>query len=209
MDKLSPVWRRIQPGFQFFLKVRMPGLDLKPAAGAEMMDALLVSEPALSLEDIRRPIEAELEAFRRYYREAMRSPVALLDKVVQYMLRRKGKRIRPLLVLLSAKLCGGITETSYRGAALVELLHTATLVHDDVVDDAHGHPRHGARWRYLMQVRPIITLPLEHAPRLVDVSVDPLRLRRQSHIVLTEGEFDEIGGLIREATARSVSDPHP
>jgi len=136
MDKLSPVWRRIQPGFQFFLKVRMPGLDLKPAAGAEMMDALLVSEPALSLEDIRRPIEAELEAFRRYYREAMRSPVALLDKVVQYMLRRKGKRIRPLLVLLSAKLCGGITETSYRGAALVELLHTATLVHDDVVDDA-------------------------------------------------------------------------
>jgi octaprenyl-diphosphate synthase len=66
----------------------------------------------------------------------MRSDVGLLDKITQYVLRQKGKRIRPILVLLSAQLCGGISETSYRAAALVELLHTATLVHDDVVDDA-------------------------------------------------------------------------
>ena len=89
-----------------------------------------------SLREIREPIKEELEAFRVYYRDAMRSPVALLDRIVQYVLRQKGKRIRPVLVLLSAKICGEISETSYRGAALVELLHTATLVHDDVVDDA-------------------------------------------------------------------------
>lgn len=77
-----------------------------------------------------------MEAFKRYFREAMRSPVGLLDTVIQYILRQKGKRMRPLLVLLSAKVCGGVQEMTYRGAALIELLHTATLVHDDVVDDA-------------------------------------------------------------------------
>src|SRR5690606_40040018 len=90
----------------------------------------------LSLPEIRRPVEAELAAFRRYFREAMRSRVGLLDRVTQYVLRQKGKEIRPTLVLLSAALCGGVTEQSYRAAALVELLHTATLVHDDVVDEA-------------------------------------------------------------------------
>jgi octaprenyl-diphosphate synthase len=90
----------------------------------------------VSLDDIRRPIEAELDAFQAYFRDSMRSDVGLLDKITQYVLKQKGKRIRPILVLLSAKLCGGISETSYRAAALVELLHTATLVHDDVVDDA-------------------------------------------------------------------------
>ncbi len=90
----------------------------------------------VSLDDIRRPIDAELDAFQDYFRASMRSDVGLLDKITQYVLRQKGKRIRPILVLLSAKLCGGISETSYRAAALVELLHTATLVHDDVVDDA-------------------------------------------------------------------------
>jgi octaprenyl-diphosphate synthase len=95
----------------------------------------LASRPP-TLAEIRRPVEAELEAFRRYFREAMRSPVGLLDRVTQYVLRQKGKEIRPTLVLLAARLCGGVTERSYRAAALVELLHTATLVHDDVVDEA-------------------------------------------------------------------------
>lgn len=91
---------------------------------------------SVTLEDIRRPIKAELDAFQDYFRASMRSDVGLLDKITRYVLRQKGKRIRPILVLLSAELCGGISETSYRAAALVELLHTATLVHDDVVDDA-------------------------------------------------------------------------
>ncbi|MFQ5570208.1 MAG: polyprenyl synthetase family protein [Rhodothermales bacterium] len=98
--------------------------------------AVLDRARPISLKEIQRTVEDELAAFQRYFREAMRSPVGLLDKVTQYVLRQKGKRIRPMLVLLSAKVCGGINETSYRAAALVELLHSATLVHDDVVDDA-------------------------------------------------------------------------
>lgn len=105
-----------------------------------MADATLApplsDTPPLTLADIRKPVEAELKSFRRYFREAMRSEVGLLNLVTQYVLRQKGKQIRPILVLLSAKLCGEVSETSYRAAALVELLHTATLVHDDVVDEA-------------------------------------------------------------------------
>ncbi|BBM70232.1 polyprenyl synthetase family protein [Rhodothermus marinus] len=90
----------------------------------------------ISLKDIQRPVAEELKHFQRYFRDAMRTSVPLLDHVARYLLRQKGKRIRPLLVLLTAKLCGGITEATYRAAALVELLHSATLVHDDVVDGA-------------------------------------------------------------------------
>jgi octaprenyl-diphosphate synthase len=89
-----------------------------------------------SLDTIREPVENELKKFDAVFRDAMRSQVALVDVVTRYILRQKGKRVRPLLVMLSAKLCGDINESSYRAATLIELLHTATLVHDDVVDDA-------------------------------------------------------------------------
>ena len=89
-----------------------------------------------SLAEIKKPIEDELVEFKRYFRTAMRSQVRILDLVTQYLFRQKGKRIRPVLVLLSAKACGSVNESTYRAAALVELLHTATLVHDDVVDNA-------------------------------------------------------------------------
>ena len=96
----------------------------------------LSDAPPQGLQAIQAPVADDLKVFRRHFRDAMRSRVRLLDTVVQYLLRRKGKQIRPTLVLLSAELAGGITERSYRGAALVELLHTATLVHDDVIDEA-------------------------------------------------------------------------
>ncbi|MDZ4700486.1 MAG: polyprenyl synthetase family protein [Rhodothermales bacterium] len=89
-----------------------------------------------SLTAIQAPVDAEMRAFDRYFRESMQSDTALLNTITRYVLRQKGKRIRPLLVLLSAKVCGGVTDASYRGGALVELMHTATLVHDDVVDEA-------------------------------------------------------------------------
>lgn len=89
-----------------------------------------------SLESIKGPVATELKTFQGRFREAMRSSVGLVDLVARYLLRQKGKRVRPILVFLSAKACGGVTERSYRGATLVEILHTATLVHDDVVDDA-------------------------------------------------------------------------
>ncbi len=90
----------------------------------------------LSLKEISSPIKSELERFDEIFKEALRSNVGLVDLVARYIIRQKGKKIRPLLVLLSAKLSGGVTDRTYRGASLVELLHTATLIHDDVVDDA-------------------------------------------------------------------------
>jgi len=88
------------------------------------------------LSEITQPIKSELDTFSQIFRESLRSRVGLVDLVTRYVIRQKGKKIRPLLVLLSAKVSGGINERSYRGAVLVELLHTATLVHDDVVDNA-------------------------------------------------------------------------
>lgn len=89
-----------------------------------------------TLKAIQAPIAEELTYFEKYFRSAMRSEVALLNRITGYLLKRKGKQIRPLLVLLSAQLNGGINPATYRAAALVELLHTASLIHDDVVDDA-------------------------------------------------------------------------
>ena len=86
--------------------------------------------------DIKRPIDHELKAFERHFRESMKSNVALLDKITYYIVKRKGKQMRPMFVFLSAKLLGEMKETSYVAASLIELLHTATLVHDDVVDNA-------------------------------------------------------------------------
>ena len=81
-------------------------------------------------------IEAELELFEKKFKEAAKSNVSMLDRVMDYVVKRKGKQIRPMFVFLSAKLCGQVNDSTYRAASLVELLHTATLVHDDVVDDS-------------------------------------------------------------------------
>ncbi len=81
-------------------------------------------------------IEEELKIFEAQFREAVKSQTPLLDRIMRYIVKRKGKQIRPMFVLLSAKLCGEIQGPAYRAASLVEVLHTATLVHDDVVDDS-------------------------------------------------------------------------
>jgi octaprenyl-diphosphate synthase len=82
-------------------------------------------------------IENELKSFEARFKEAAKSNAPLLDRIMRYIVKRKGKQLRPMFVLLSARLCGGITESTYRAASFVEILHTATLVHDDVVDDAN------------------------------------------------------------------------
>src|SRR5687767_1327133 len=81
-------------------------------------------------------IKSELVTFEQHFKEAVRSQAPLLDRIMRYIVKRKGKQLRPMFVLLSAKLCGEINDAAYRAASLVELLHTATLVHDDVVDDS-------------------------------------------------------------------------
>lgn len=89
-----------------------------------------------TLSEISHSVTKELDRFDDLFKKSIRSDNSLVDLIARYIIRQKGKKIRPLLVLLSAKLSGGITERTYRGAVLVELLHTATLVHDDVVDNA-------------------------------------------------------------------------
>jgi len=88
------------------------------------------------MELAKKIIGAELELFEKHFKEAVKSRVSLLDRIMQYIVKRKGKQMRPMFVLLSAKLHGEINDSSYRAASLVELLHTATLVHDDVVDES-------------------------------------------------------------------------
>src|SRR5437762_3064707 len=91
----------------------------------------------LKLDDIKKPISHELEEFEVRFREAMRSNAPLLDRITHYIVTRKGKQMRPMFVFLAAQLCGEVNEATYVAASLVELLHTATLVHDDVVDDSY------------------------------------------------------------------------
>jgi len=81
-------------------------------------------------------IEEELRIFEQKFKDAVSSNVSMLDRIMRYIVKRKGKQLRPMFVFLSAKMCGNVNESTYRAASLVELLHTATLVHDDVVDDA-------------------------------------------------------------------------
>ncbi len=102
-----------------------------------------------TLEEVLEPIASELRAFERYIRRVVRTSVPLLNLVLWYVLRQKGKRVRPALVMLSAAACGGVSPRSFVGAALVELLHTATLLHDDVVDESpqrRGMPSVNALW---------------------------------------------------------------
>lgn len=92
---------------------------------------------SLRLEDIKAPIAREMQEFEPKFRASMKTRVLLLDKIMSYIVKRKGKQMRPMFVFLSAGTCGQINESTFRGASLIELLHTATLVHDDVVDEAN------------------------------------------------------------------------
>ena len=115
----------------------------------------IIASMSLRLEDIKKPIAKEMEDFEQKFRASMKTKVLLLDKIMGYIVKRKGKQMRPMFVFLSAGTCGTISESTFRGASLIELLHTATLVHDDVVDEAHY--RRGffsviALWKYIVAV---------------------------------------------------------
>ena len=90
-----------------------------------------------SLDIIRKPIEKELDEFEDYFKNTIQSDIPLLSLIIQYILRKKGKQMRPMFVFLAAKMNGGFNETSHMAASSIELLHTATLVHDDVVDESY------------------------------------------------------------------------
>ncbi len=89
------------------------------------------------VDQIKAPIQGEMKLFEDRFRDAMRSNTPLLDKITYYIVRRKGKQIRPMFVFLSSKAVGEINDSTYTAASMIEMLHTGTLVHDDVVDDAN------------------------------------------------------------------------
>ncbi len=91
----------------------------------------------MTVNEIKAPVAHEMEQFELKFKSSMKSTVPLLDKITRYIVKRKGKQLRPMFVFLAAKVCGEMNESTYRAASLIELLHTATLVHDDVVDDSN------------------------------------------------------------------------
>ena len=89
------------------------------------------------LNDIKAPIKLEMDIFEKKFKESLKSNVSLLDRIMHYIIKRKGKQMRPMFVFLTAKLFGKIQENTYRAASMIELLHTATLVHDDIIDETY------------------------------------------------------------------------
>lgn len=104
----------------------------------------------MSVDEITLPIQEELKEFAVRFEENLQSNAALLDKIMHYIVKRKGKQIRPIFLFLTGKMLGEVTDKTYEAASLFEILHTSTLVHDDVVDDANerrGHFSVNALWR--------------------------------------------------------------
>jgi octaprenyl-diphosphate synthase len=89
-----------------------------------------------TLEEIKAPIEKQLEIFEERFEAELKSQVSLLDTIMRFVIKRKGKQVRPLFIFLSAEICGKTNDATYHAASLIEMLHTATLIHDDVVDDS-------------------------------------------------------------------------
>src|SRR3954463_12982632 len=149
-----------------------------------------------TLEEIKAPIATVMDEFEKRFRDSMRSQVPLLDRITHYIVKRKGKQMRPMFVFLSAGLCGGINEKTYRAATLIELLHTASLVHDDVVDDSNerrGFFSLNALWKNKIAVlvgdfllTKGLSLSLEHNDfHLLNIANDAVR-------EMSEGELLQI-----------------
>lgn len=176
----------------------------------------------IKLEEINKPIHLNLQEFDKKFRESMKSSVALLDKVTRYIYKRKGKQMRPMFVFLSAKMCGEINESTYRAASLIELLHTATLVHDDVVDDSNerrGFFSINALWKnkiavlvgdYLLSRGLLLSLDGEdfHLLRIVSGAVremsegELLQIEKARRLDISEDIYFEI---IRKKTASLIA----
>src|SRR3954470_21150428 len=150
----------------------------------------------MSLEKIKAPIASAMDDFEEKFRLSMQSKVPLLDRITHYIVKRKGKQMRPMFVFLSAGLCGGINERTHRAATLIELLHTATLVHDDVVDDSNlrrGFFSINALWKnkiavlvgdYLLSKGLLLSVK--------DSDFDLLEIVSEAVSVMSEGELLQI-----------------
>jgi octaprenyl-diphosphate synthase len=174
------------------------------------------------LDNVKQPISLELNQFDNYFKEVMKTDIPLLNLVMKYLLMRKGKQMRPILVFLTAKLHGNPNESTYTAAALIEILHTATLVHDDIVDESNerrGFFSINAIWKskvavligdYLLAKGMLLAVNKKEYEILNIVSDavremsegELLQIRRSRKINITEQEYYEI---IRKKTATLIS----
>jgi octaprenyl-diphosphate synthase len=175
-----------------------------------------------ALDRIRQPISEELIQFEQYFKENMKTKVPLLDVVLKYVLKRKGKQMRPILVLLITKLFGNPNESTYTAATLIEILHTASIIHDDVVDDSNerrGFFSVNAIWKskiavllgdYLLAKGMLLALSRKEY-EILNIVADAVRemsegellqIRNSRKLSTTEKEYYEI---IRKKTAALIS----
>ncbi len=176
-----------------------------------------------TVEIIKEPINIEMRLFEDKFKQSMSSSVPLLDRITHYIIRRKGKQMRPMFIFLSAKaLSGSVSERSYRAASLIELLHTATLVHDDVVDDSNmrrGFFSINALWKnkiavlvgdYLLSKGLLLSLDNEDFDLLKIVSTavkemaegELLQIEKARKLDITEDIYFDI---IRQKTATLIA----
>lgn len=175
-----------------------------------------------AVEKIKAPIAEEMKLFETKFYQSMKSNVPLLDRITHYIVRRKGKQMRPMFVFLTAKMTGEFQERTYRAAALIELIHTATLVHDDVVDDSdmrRGFFSLNALWKnkiavlvgdYLLSKTLILSTENEDFDLLKIVSVaikemsegELLQIEKARRLDITEDVYFEI---IRQKTATLIA----
>jgi octaprenyl-diphosphate synthase len=176
----------------------------------------------LTVEEILSPIKTEMKEFETRFRENMRSKVPLLDKITHYIIRRKGKQMRPMFVFLTTKMLGEMNDKAYDAASLIELLHTATLVHDDVVDDANerrGFFSLNALWKNKVAVlvgdymlSKVLLLSIEKKNvRLLEIAAravremsegELLQIEKARRLDITEEVYFEV---IRQKTASLIS----
>lgn len=175
-------------------------------------------------EQIKLPIATEMELFEEKFRDSMSSKVALLNRITHYIVNRKGKQMRPMFVFLTAKMVSGgaINERTYRGASVIELIHTATLVHDDVVDDSNkrrGFFSLNALWKnkiavlvgdYLLSKGLLLSIDNNDFDLLKIISVavremsegELLQIEKARRLDITEDVYYEI---IRQKTATLIA----
>jgi octaprenyl-diphosphate synthase len=173
---------------------------------------------------IKKPVDREMELFEKKFHESMSSKVALLNRITYYIVNRKGKQMRPMFVFLTAKLVndGCVNERTYRGAAVIELIHTASLVHDDVVDDSNkrrGFFSINALWKnkiavlvgdYLLSKGMLLSVDYGDYDLLKIISVaireisegELLQIEKARRLDITEEVYYEI---IRQKTATLIA----
>lgn len=176
----------------------------------------------MSVKQIMEPVTAEMAEFESRFKASMKSKVPMLDKVTHYIIRRKGKQMRPMFIFLTAKMLGQVNDKTYDAATLVELLHTATLVHDDVVDDANerrGFFSVNALWKNKIAVlvgdymlSKVLLLSIEHNNQhLLEVVAKAVREMSEGELLqiekarkldITEEVYFEV---IRQKTASLIS----